>query len=66
MDERSLGDEFDEIRDRLDLAYANRSACVWGTPAYERAAAELDLVFVDLRELNERAWRSTGGRPKRR
>lgn len=64
MSERTLGEQYDDIMDRLDQAYAARRVFDWRTPEWAEANAALELVFVDLRALNELAWQSTGGRPR--
>jgi hypothetical protein len=63
VSEQTLGEQYDDIMNRLDEAYAARRACAFGTPEYADAHAALELVFVDLRALNDLAWQSTGGRP---
>lgn len=63
MSERTLGEQYDDMMNRLDQAYAARGACALGTPEYADAHAALELVFEDLRALNDLAWESTGGRP---
>jgi hypothetical protein len=65
VSERTLGEQYDDMMNRLDQAYAARRACTLGTPEYADAHAMLEVVFVDLRALNDLAWQSTGGRPSR-
>lgn len=63
VEERTLGEQYDDMMNRLDAAYAARRACAMSTPEYAEAHAALDLVYADLRVLNDLAWESTGGRP---
>jgi hypothetical protein len=63
VSEQTLGEQYDDMISRLDKAYAARRACALGTPEYAEAHAALELVFLDLRALNDLAWKSTGGRP---
>jgi hypothetical protein len=64
VSERTLGEQYDDMMDRLDQAYAARRDCDWGTTEWAEANAALEVVFVDLRALNDLVWQSTGGRPR--